>query len=1213
MSEHALQLVSALRGRLHAVIRRITRAEILFGVLVMLGTFAMLWLVAVAFEASFWLGTTTRSILFWICAALLLGVAVYYVIVPCLRLVGILTTISEEAIARRIGIHFPDVSDRLINLLQLASGRRSDAPNPFVDHAVAMLNEEVRHVPFEAIEDFRRARQATPYVAVPILGILAFSLLAPSTFWDATTRVMSPGVTFTQPAPFQFNVAPGSTEIVRGATVDLRFTTSGSQTPDVATLAINNIDEEREESIELVADSTGTFEHTLVNVRTSFRYRVASSGVASPWYTVTVVERPIVRGLQVSLTFPSYTDIPPQRLDPNVGDITALPGTQVEVEIGVGGQGVEAAYLRFGDGTQDSLALDGTVARGTFQLRENGTYAVVLRNDQNLENSDPITYTLALVPDAHPSIALIEPEPLTELNEARRAQLRMRLNDDFGFNRLRLFYRLAESRFGVTAESFESLDLPLQNRRQLDQEVVKDWLLSQETNLDPVPGDVIEYYVQVWDNDVIAGFKSARSGTQRLRLPSLLEQYEALDEQQDTVEETIEDLVREADEVREQFEELRDELRQNPESDWEDERQIEQLQERQQQLEQQAEELSRQVEDLTQQMEDNNLVSEETLEMHQELQKVVEEINSPELQEALQDLRQSMENLDMQQMQEAIQNFEFNENQYQQRLERALELFEQLRVQQELEEAARRAEELAKQQERLAEQTKQLEENEERPSDQNAESPENQQENTGEESDENQPNEASEQQEGLEQQSGEQQEGEQQSGEQQSSEQQNGEQQEAGDQQNAESQDSEQLAREQEQAAQEMQELLEQLEDLQEHMQDVNNAPSQQMEQMRENAEQMPQQMQENAEQLRQNELNDAQQGQQQMQQQLQQMQSQLSEMQQGMQGQQMQVNMAGLRQALDDILTLSQQQETLREGVRGMASDSPQLRDFAQQQVELSEDLTVVTDSLQKLANDIPQMSREVQQQAGEALMEMGAATAAMTERIINRASGHQKDAMTHLNELALLLSDLMNQLMNMQSNPGQGGGGMSMQQMLQQLQQMSQQQQQLNNQIQQMLNDMQGNRLTQDMQSRLNQMAAQQEMMRRQLRQMNRNPELRGKALGDLQRIAEQMQETINELQNRQVNRRTIDRQQQILQRLLNAAQSMNERGRERRREGQTGDQFNRDSPAPLTPQEEAEELRRALLKALESGYAPDYEELIKRYFELLQQQSQDADSNR
>ena len=72
----------------------------------------------------------------------------------------------------------------------------------------------------------------------------------------------------------------------------------------------------------------------------------------------------------------------------------------------------------------------------------------------------------------------------------------------------------------------------------------------------------------------------------------------------------------------------------------------------------------------------------------------------------------------------------------------------------------------------------------------------------------------------------------------------------------------------------------------------------------------------------------------------------------------------------------------------------------------------------------------------------------------------------MTNLNDLALLLSDLLDQLMNSSSS---SGGGMSMEQMIQQLQQMAAQQEQLNQALEELFGRQPGERLTPDMQERL------------------------------------------------------------------------------------------------------------------------------------------------
>ena len=1203
MSEQTLHLVQVIRHRLQAAIRRVTIADLLYGLVLTLGIISAYWLVSAAVEAGFWLGTTPRSVLFWVFLAGTLGLGAYFLVVPLLRLLGVLRGPSEEAIARDIGTRFPEVSDRLVNMLHLIEGRRSEAPGPLIEGAVRMLGEQMRDVPFEQVEDFTRAKKAGRLASLPIVGLLLFLTAAPGTFLGASHRLFSPGATFQRPAPFALDVQPGSLDLVKGASLDVVVRATGSELPRVITLSINNLDEDHVEAVRLVPDSSGLFRHTLVNVRRSLRYRVSADPVETAWYTATVTERPVVRSLHVALAFPAYTGIPAQQLAPNVGDVTALPGTRVQVVVGIGGRDVEAALVRFDDGSLDTLALGEAEATGTFSLRREGHYQIILRDARGIENSDPIAYSLKLLSDAFPSIILLEPAPQAELDEALTADLRLRLNDDFGFSRLHLFYRLAESRYSDVMPSFVSIPLPLEAPRQLDQELTYTWLLTETTDLDLVPGDVVEYYVQVWDNDAFSGFKPAQSATHRLRLPSLAERYDQIDQEQDQTEDEMEALLRETESVREEFKELRDELRRKPEGDWEDKRQLERIQQQQEQLEERVEDLANQIESVSEQMEEHNLVDEETLEMYQELQRVAEEINSPELMDALRNLQQAMEQLDLQQMQNAIENFEFNEEMFQQRMERTLDLFKRLQVQQKLEEASRRAEALAEEQENMAEETRELADPEagEEPKDGEQQEGEQQEAESQE----------GEQQEG-EQQEGEQQEGEQQEGEQQEGEQQTGEQQE-GEQQQGEPQEgtegrNEELAREQERSSEEMKQLEEKMQEIMERMQEMKNTPSQQMQQLNDQTrqQQLPEQMMENAGQLREQQMQDAQQGQQQMQQQLQQLQQQLQQMQQGMQGQQMQLNMAGLRQALSDILHLSEDQESLRQQVNGAATDSPMLRDFAQRQVELSEGLRVVNDSLQSLAREIPQMTREVQKQAGEAFKAMGQATETLADRNSRQASGQQKVSMMHLNELALLLSDLMDQMMNAQAG---GSGSMSMQQMLQQLQQMTGEQQKLNQQIQQMLNEMRGNRLGADTQERLRQMGAQQDALRRQLREMSRNQEMNNQMLGDLNKIAEQMEESIEELQRGNVGRRTVRRQQQILTRLLDASRSMQERGKQKKRESREGEDVVRDSPPELTPAEQADQLRRALLRALESGYTPDYQELIKRYFELLQQQGQEA----
>jgi len=1233
MSEQTARLVARLRSRLQRTTRRITWAEVAFGIAVAIGSVAGAWLLAALLEASLWLGTTARTALATAVGTVAVGVVAVVLARPLGRLVGLLPGPSDEEMARRVGQHYPSVADRLVNLLQLAEGKRTHAPAPLVDHAVQDLANDLDDVSFEAIEDFGRARQATRLASLPLAGVLAFLLIAPSTFLGASERLLAPDTEFDRPAPFQLSVAPGDAHLVRGDSLQLTVRATGTP-PSTVTLQMRDGPSDAIERFSLQADSASTFRHDLSTVRESFQYRIDAPPLRTEWYDVTVTNRPLVRELQVTVSPPSYTGLPSRELDPNVGDVTGLPGSRVTVEAAVGGPPVKAARLKFDDGTTRPIDVSDGTARGTFSLRREGTYYVRLESSDGITNRDPIQYQVSLQPDARPSVSFLQPQSTADLGDDLTQQLRVKLSDDFGFSQVKLYFRLAEQRFGDDQEDFSSISLPLPNTDKTSLELAHKWLLAQESGLDPEPGDVIAYYVKAWDNDTVNGPKSGRTATQRLRRPSLSEQYEELDETQSEAGEQMKQLQQRSDSARQQFRQLRDELRRTREADWQDRQKLDRIQKKQESVEKGAEKLSETVQKMNRQMQKNGLSSPETMKKFKELQRVIEETKSPELQKALDKLRKAMQNNNLQQMQEAMEQVQKNEKSYQKQLERTLSLFKQLKAQQKLGEMSRRAKELSETEKKLREKTR--ERMKESASDKNAEE---EKENGNAPSDSaatdnsdssEQPSENEESSKGEESSEGE----ESSKGEQSSKDEQSSEGQTSSSNQNSQSARSdssgttdqkpsrnsnadssktpgkksqnEDLAREQERAAEKMKKLMEEMEKAESEMNDVQSAPKKQMQKMKKQMQRqnLPKQMRKNSQQLRQNQMQDAQQGQKQMQQRLQRMQKQLSQMKSNMQGRQRQINVVGLRSALENTLWLSKEQESLRLTVSGLASQGPTLRSYAREQKTLSDGLKTVADSLESIASRVPQMSQKVQEKTGNALRAMETATTALDERKSGKATGHQKTSMKHLNELALLLSELLEKLQNQQGS----GSGMSMQQMMQKLQQMSGQQQKLNKQIQKHLNNVQGERLSKEEAQRQKELAKQQRQIKKQLEDMDVGSEARKQIMGDLKKIEEQMEKTADQLEQGRHSRDLVEQQKQILTRLLNAQKSLRTQGKEKQRRGQEAeDEYEQRPPGALPDTEKADQLRRDFIRALEMGYSPDYEELIKRYFELLQQQQE------
>src|SRR5690606_15276102 len=121
-------------------------------------------------EYALWLGKAGRTILFWSFVLVELGLFFRFILIPLSRLFKLSGGINYEQASRIIGKHFPEVSDKLLNVLQLKhKGQESELLLAGIDQKAA----ELRPVPFNFAIDFRKNLKYARYTAIPVLIILA--------------------------------------------------------------------------------------------------------------------------------------------------------------------------------------------------------------------------------------------------------------------------------------------------------------------------------------------------------------------------------------------------------------------------------------------------------------------------------------------------------------------------------------------------------------------------------------------------------------------------------------------------------------------------------------------------------------------------------------------------------------------------------------------------------------------------------------------------------------------------------------------------------------------------------------------------------------------------------------------------------------------------------------------------------------------------------
>lgn len=348
------------------------------------------------------------------------------------------------------------------------------------------------------------------------------------------------------------------------------------------------------------------------------------------------------------------------------------------------------------------------------------------------------------------------------------------------------------------------------------------------------------------------------------------------------------------------------------------------------------------------------------------------------------------------------------------------------------------------------------------------------------------------------------------------------------------------------------------------------------------------------------------------------QMQMQSGEMEQKME------DLKALRQLLENLLTLSFEQEQLIDDISEVDPLTPRYKELITVQFDLKEDFRMIEDSLQALSKRVIEIESFVTEKVTEIKADMNHALdnlegletnnsiAGLLEQNVSKANQNQRSTMKNINDLALMLDESMQQMQqSMSSSSGQGscdkpgGDGKSGKDGPQPKDKISQGQKSLNQQLQQMQQGMkQGNGPNA---KDFAQAAARQAAMRKALEQMKKELQEEGKGGGnDLQKLIDEMNKTEIDLVNKRLDNEMLKRQQDILTCLLEAENADRQRKLDNERKSKTAQEMENDIPPALEEYLKKRESELDLYKTVSPSLNPFYKKLVDEYYKALKKRS-------
>jgi len=320
---------------------------------------------------------------------------------------------------------------------------------------------------------------------------------------------------------------------------------------------------------------------------------------------------------------------------------------------------------------------------------------------------------------------------------------------------------------------------------------------------------------------------------------------------------------------------------------------------------------------------------------------------------------------------------------------------------------------------------------------------------------------------------------------------------------------------------------------------------------------------------------------------------------------------MEALRQLLENLVGLSFDQEDLIEGLRKTKINTPKYVEGVQEQYKLKDDFKLIEDSLQELSKRVYQIESFVTEKVTEVKVNIRESIDNLEERRIPQANDHQQRSMQNVNDLALMLSEVMNQMQQQMSSmmsgsqmcnkPGKSGQGKKGKVPMDKI---SQGQKSLNDQMKQMKEGLEKAGKGKAQSKQFAKMAAKQAALRKALRDAKKEMQEQGQGKGakELEGILDQMDKIEIDLVNKRLTNEMLKRQEQIMTRLLEAEKAQREREYDNKRKAESGQEKERKLPPSLEEYLKEREAEIDLYKSVSPALRPYYKILVEEYFNSL-----------
>lgn len=629
---------------------------------------------------------SVKRVLFFSFVLISLASIAFWIIRPALAYLKLGKTLSYQQAASLIGNHFFNVKDKLLNTLQLKElADSSPQQNMLVLASIDQKISTLKPIPFSNAINLGENKKHLKYIVPPLLVILLIGILAPAILKEGTSSFIRYNQVVLPQAPFQFVLQNKTLTITQGDDITIKLKLAGNEFPQDIYL------EDGANTYKLEKENISSFHYTFRNVQENRTFRFSGGGFTSLNHTIAVKPRPSLLSLHAHLSFPTYLNRKNEEIL-NAADLVIPEGTKINWQLKT--LNSEAISFILDEKTHQISVKDNLVNFSAI-VRKNGIYQIIPKNSF-VSLRDSLSHQLTVIADQFPSIEVTEtPDSLS----SKAVYFIGKIQDDYGFSSLKFKYQIKENN-KIIAQEAQPISI---KNNQIENSFFYLWNVAPITTK---PGQIIEYFFEVADNDGVNGAKITRSPVNIYQVPTQEQIAEKLAVGSQSLKQKMENTIKLAGTIEKESKKLSETLLEKNQLSFEDKKQIEQLLDKQKKLEKAVEEIKALNEKNNFDKEENNVLTEELKEKQKQIDELFNNVLDEKTKELLNKLQQLIDQNKKEQTRNELSKMQMDNKTLKNELDRILELYKQLEFEQNLQNKIDRLSELAQEQKQLSEQSK---------------------------------------------------------------------------------------------------------------------------------------------------------------------------------------------------------------------------------------------------------------------------------------------------------------------------------------------------------------------------------------------------------------------------------------------------------------------------------------------------------------------------